>query len=86
MNMVFLLSHPEWVEAPEKKLHYVPSTAGKRAEVQLSTEVHSKSIHSVAVWKWKILEPMYKPLEVLNKLSWRYGEHEMWFSTVLELK
>lgn len=69
MNMIFLFSHPEWAEEPEKKLHRAPSTAGKGAEVQLSTEMHSKSMHSTAVWKWKILEPIYNPLKVLNKLS-----------------
>lgn len=62
---------------PEKKLHCAPSTAGKGAEVQLSTEMHPKSIPSAAVWKWKTLEPMYKTLKVLNKLSRRYREHEM---------
>lgn len=33
VSMVFLFSHPEWLEVPEKKLPVAPSTAGKGTEV-----------------------------------------------------
>jgi len=77
MNMILLFSHPEWVEVPKKTLHRASSTAGKGPEVQLSTEMHAESIHSVTAWKWKILEPMYKLLKVIKKLPRRYREQEM---------
>lgn len=50
VSMIFLFSHPEWLEVPEKKLPVAPSTAGKGTEVQPSEEVHSKSVHTTAVW------------------------------------
>lgn len=60
INMTFLFSHPKCLEAPEKKLPGAPSTADKGTEIQLSKDMHSTCIHTVAVWNFRILETKYK--------------------------